>query len=75
MLHTFRNEELRDIILGKTTFKKCLSCDNNGQEWWDGDTGLGVGSVPPTGIPHENISHVDCDNCNGLGYIQNSTYD
>ena len=65
------NEELRDIILGKTTFRKCPCCDNNGRVYYDGNTGLGVGPCPPAGIAEEDIADDTCDDCHGLGFIQN----
>jgi hypothetical protein len=27
-------EWLRDVILGKIKFKKCMKCDADGKEWW-----------------------------------------
>ena len=61
-------EEVRDLILGELKYRKCPNCDNNGLEYWDNETGLGVSSSP-VGIPKENIECGACDNCNGLGYI------
>lgn len=29
--HIFSNSKLRDIIIGKTKFKKCIACDLEGQ--------------------------------------------
>ncbi len=72
MRHTFSNEELRDIILKKVTYEKCPMCDNNGQEWWDGATGLGASPFPPPGVDPDDLAHGDCDNCAGLAFIQST---
>ena len=68
-MNIFTNEIVRGIISGQISAKKCPCCDNNGQEWWDGMTGLGVGSAPPVGVPVENLSNGDCENCDGLAYL------
>jgi len=68
------NEELRSIALGKFTARKCPSCDNNGIEYWDGNTGLGAGPNPPKDIPKEDVSFGSCENCNGIGYILQIQY-
>lgn len=63
----FEKEDLRKLILGKITYRKCPNCDNDGQEYWD-ENGEGV-------CPHpreewgENYNQGDCENCDGLGYI------
>lgn len=60
---------LRDIILGKTIYRKCLSCDNNGREYWDEN---GISVLP---YPHsdwgENYNMGKCENCGGLAFISN----
>ncbi len=68
---TLSKDQLRDIILGKVTFRKCPSCDNNGVEYWCGLTGAGAG---PFARPEwgENCESGDCENCDGLGYIANA---
>ena len=64
------NSELRDIILGKTTYKKCPGCDQNGREYWE-ETGTVVLPYPlATWISHDSGL---CQSCDGLGYIQNSS--
>lgn len=65
------NEELREIILGKTTFRKCPACDNKGQVYYDGRTGFGVGPYPPSNVAIEDIATDRCDDCDGLGYLYN----
>ena len=76
MKNCFSNEELRDIILGRVTYRKCPACDANGQQYWDGESGMGVGPFPPAGINPDDIASGDCqDGCNGLGYIVNQQYD
>lgn len=75
MIH-LQNEELRDIILGRVTYRKCPACDTNGQQYWNAENGLGVGPFPPAGINPDDIASGDCqDGCNGLGYIVNQQYD
>jgi len=61
-------EETRDLILGKLKYRKCPCCDNQGIEYWDGNTGLGASSSP-SNIPPEYLSWGSCENCNGLGFI------
>ena len=70
----FDENELRDIIFGKTTFRKCPACDNKGRVYYDGNTGFGVGPSPPVGVPVEDIDQDRCDGCHGLGYLQNARY-
>lgn len=65
----FSIEEVRMIIQGHISYRKCPSCDNQGQEWWDGETGTGVGPCAPFGCNPEYISHDDCQSCGGLAYI------
>ena len=66
----FDKEELRNIILGKVTYRKCPSCDNDGREYWD-ETGA---SVLP--YPHpdwgDNYNTGNCENCDGIGYVPNN---
>jgi hypothetical protein len=62
-------EELREIILGKITFRKCPCCDNDGYEYWDEN---GISALPS---PHpswkDNYTKGACQNCHGIGYISN----
>ena len=62
-------EELRNIITGKTSFRKCPCCNKEGLEYWE-ETGV---SVLP--YPHpdwgDNYESGPCDECDGLGYVQN----
>lgn len=66
MKYEFTAEELRDIIFGRTVFRKCPSCDNDGLEYWD-EQGI---SVRPSPLPEWGEDYVsgDCENCGGLGY-------
>lgn len=57
---------LRDVILGKIRFKKCMSCDMNGREWW---TEEGVLIHPSQAKPEEHCSGM-CEVCSGLGYVE-----
>jgi len=59
MYNHLTNEELRNIILGKTTFRKCLMCNGTGQ----------IGEEQKEGW----ISLPECcEYCDGLGLIQNT---
>jgi len=61
--HDFRN-----IILGKTTYRKCPLCDNDGMEYWD-ENGM---SPSPFPRPEwgEDYNSGECENCNGLGFVE-----
>ena len=61
-------DEVRDLITGKLKHRKCPECDNRGQVYWDGSTGMGENSSP-SGIDPKNLSWGSCENCKGLGYI------
>ncbi len=61
-------KDLREIILGKITYRKCPNCDQNGNEHWD-DDGRTVLPAPLPGWKE----YGSCQNCNGLGYIQNTS--
>ena len=62
-------EVLREIILGKRTYRKCPACDNNGVEYWD-ESGESVLPYPhPDWGSHYNTG--PCENCDGLGYLPN----
>lgn len=37
--HEFTNEQLRDIIFGRVQHRKCTACDNNGIQYYNGETG------------------------------------
>lgn len=42
-------------------------CDNNGYEYWDGESGMGV-SPTPSGINPDNLAYGPCEECKGLGF-------
>lgn len=63
---------LRDVILGKITFRKCPCCDNNGREYWD-ENGDGVSPFPRPEW-NGNFDSGECENCGGLGFIENATF-
>ncbi len=60
-------EELRDILLGKMVYKKCLCCDKDGMEYWNED-GEEVGPSPRKEWG-DNYCEGSCENCNGLGFV------
>lgn len=66
--HGIDIEELKDLIKGKIQWRKCPECDNNGLQYFDGATGMGVSSSP-SGIDPEELAWENCDNCYGLAYI------
>lgn len=59
MYNHLTNEELRNILLGTTTFRKCLMCNGTGQT--EEEQGEGWISLPEC-----------CEYCNGVGFIQNT---
>lgn len=59
-------EWLRDVILGKIKFKKCMKCDAEGYEWW---TEEGVPLHPSQASPDRDNSG-QCEQCDGLGYVE-----
>ena len=64
------NQELRGIITGRITYRKCPACDKNGLEYWD-ENGRGVSPVPNPAWG-ENYCEGACEECGGLAYIQNA---
>jgi len=62
-------DTVRGIIRGTITYRKCPCCDNDGQEWWDGGTGLGAGPTPPVNVSVDDLASGDCDNCGALAYL------
>lgn len=60
-------EELRNIILGKTVFKKCPCCDKNGTEYWDED-GNNAGPAPRPEWGNDFCTGT-CENCDGVAYV------
>lgn len=70
MIHTQYGldfEDLQDLCKGKLQWRKCLDCDVNGIQYWDGNTGEGV-SPTPSGIDPECLDKGSCETCYGLGY-------
>ena len=57
---------LRDVILGKIKFKKCMKCDADGKEWWSEE---GVLLHPSQANPEKDNSG-PCEVCDGLGYVE-----
>lgn len=69
MDHCFDSEELRDIIFGRVTFRKCPDCDKEGRVFADEDGNV----ITPAQADEEEFPYWEkCEECNGLGYIQNS---
>jgi|LakMenE18May11ns_1017448.scaffolds.fasta_scaffold6781058_1 hypothetical protein len=60
-------EETYDLVRGRITWFKCVSCDSNGQQYWDRVTGEGVSNSPSTILP-ENLERGPCDECHGIGF-------
>lgn len=61
-------EEIRNIITGKTTYRKCPLCDNEGVELTPyNDDGNFVSN------DYEGEKYWDeCANCNGIAFIKNA---
>jgi len=66
MQHCFDNEELRNLVQGKFTFRNCLDCNSKGWVLVDGVAGLVVESIAVGDNP-SNYYQGTCDECNGLG--------
>ncbi len=64
-------EQFRNIILGKTTYRKCPLCNNDGIQYWDNVDGGDIQSYrkPEWG---EEYNSGECENCDGLGFIENA---
>lgn len=68
------SEEIRNIITGKTSFRKCPNCVGRGYEWYCGETGVVFHNQS---LPEEDIEEAlgewadryECENCKGIGYI------
>ena len=61
-------QELADIILGKTIYRKCPLCDQNGLQYWDDQEGIDIQACPKSEWGEEYNSG-ECENCNGLGFM------
>lgn len=64
----FSIKEMRDAITGKTQYRKCPNCDNNGKIYWD-ENGEGVCAFPRTEWGN-NYESGTCDCCEGLGFVK-----
>jgi len=69
------SKELRDIILGKITFRKCPMCYGEGNMFWteaseDNCSKRTYEEAGGWGV--EGNSTDWCDTCNGVGFIQDS---
>ena len=65
--------DLRNIIEGKTVFKRCACCNNRGFVYFDSSTG---DTVDPNRQAEEveqelgiNCDRERCDVCFGIGYV------
>lgn len=60
-------EQLRNIIIGKTLYRKCPLCDNDGLEFQainsDGN---------PCASDHPDAMRDICENCDGLAFIKSN---
>lgn len=62
----FSKDEMRQTILGKARWTRCLSCDATGWENWDengSDVKSGTSSNPER-------CNGECENCEGLGFVK-----
>lgn len=65
---TLPRKEFVDIILGKTTYRKCPLCDENGIQYWDNENGTDIQSYRKSEWGDEYNAGC-CENCEGLGFI------
>lgn len=62
----FNEVEMRMLISGNFSFRKCLDCSGDGFVWEDHDTG--ISSTSPTLVFDDGrYSRGLCDSCSGLG--------
>jgi hypothetical protein len=61
-------DELKDLCRNKIQWRKCQSCDTDGQQYWDGRYGEGV-QPNPSGIPPEHLERGNCEDCFGIGFV------
>ena len=65
--HGLDMDELKKLVRGGVHWRKCLMCDLNGLQYWDGKTGEGL-SASPSGIDQEWLERGSCETCYGLGF-------
>ena len=74
------SQELRNIITGKTSYRKCPSCQGEGIEYWVERDRKSINSVSVQEYTDtlenrtEGLGDVfkwssECENCNGVGFI------
>lgn len=70
----FNAQELRSIILGKTTFRRCPLCDGAGTLYFTdaSDFGCSKDKYEEAGGRAEILNSTEgCSYCRGLGMLQN----
>lgn len=60
-------EELRNIIIGKTLYRKCPLCDNDGDEIQAYDD-----EGEPCASDHPEAMRDTCQNCDGVAFIKSN---
>lgn len=73
----FNSEEVRSIIHNAHKIKKlnkCHQCNGTGYENWNGDTGGDV-KPGPLGSYDGVRCEGECENCDGLGYVDILIYE
>lgn len=65
-MYEFDNQELRMLISGNFSFRKCLECDGLGWVWFDTDIGEMVNAPMSSDNPYK-YEKDSCNFCRGLG--------
>ena len=63
-------QQYRDVIEGKTVFRKCPSCSGRGYDYYDTSTGEIISENEASNLKNYEVNTDQCDVCKGLGYIK-----
>lgn len=70
MYFEFTADELRSIIEGNTTYKRCPSCNGKGVEYYSTTTGEVITEEKYNETEKYETDVCACDLCFGVGYIK-----
>lgn len=67
-------DELRAVIEGRRSYRKCPACMGKGFEWFCGDTGKVFADQSGDSEEYyldlsEHVASEACETCHGLGYV------
>lgn len=62
-------EDLRKVINGQVTFRRCIDCDGCGNLYFDNRDDSRISSSRAEKIEREHLDIEGCDTCHGLGYV------